>query len=179
MTKPTLASLLPQIFRLADKTRCADDPSAAVTCKTEVAILPLRYAVITNDGNAIDVLAPALAPQLGAGLPPLEGGEARYAVRTMRRGYLYLFTKRLGNDWFCESAYRSYDSGLLKRVFPYAPEHFLPDNPHLDRQPSVDALYGSGESGPGGWTLRLRAPEDIEELRALFTPDLLTDRMLD
>lgn len=179
MTTPTLASLLPQIFRLADKTRCADDPSAAVTCKTEVAILPLRYAVITHDGNAMDVLAPALPPQLGAAFPPLEGGQARYAVRTMRMGYLYLFTKRLGKDWFCESAYRSYDSGLLKRVFPYAPQHFPPDNPLLDQQPSVHTLYGSGESGPGGWTLRLKAPEDIEELRALFTPDLLTDRMLD
>ncbi|WP_342067332.1 T6SS effector BTH_I2691 family protein [Achromobacter kerstersii] len=179
MTTPTLASLLPQIFRLADKTRCADDPSAAVTCKTEVAILPLRYAVITNDDNAMDVLAPALPPQLGAAFPPLEGGQARYAVRTMRMGYLYLFTKRLGKEWFCESAYRSYDSGLLKRVFPYAPQHFPPDNPLLDQQPSVHTLYGSGESGPGGWTLCLKAPEDIEELRALFTPDLLTDRMLD
>ncbi|MFF7399092.1 T6SS effector BTH_I2691 family protein [Achromobacter sp. NPDC008082] len=179
MTTPTLDSLLPQIFRLADKTRCADDPSAAVTCKNEVAILPLRYAVITNNDNAMDVLAPLLPPQLGASLPPLEGGQVRYAVRTMRRGYLYLFTKRLGKDWLCESAYRSYDSGLLKRVFPYAPKHFPPDNPLLAQQPSTHALYGSGESGPGGWTLRLKAPEDIEELRALFTPDPLTDRMLD
>ncbi|AZS79034.1 hypothetical protein ELS24_11580 [Achromobacter spanius] len=121
MTTPTLESLVPQILRIADRTRCDAGPSAVVACKSEVAILPLRYAVLTDADPALEALAPALPPHLASGLPPLQGEHARYAVRTMRRGYLYLFTKRFRNDWSCESAYRTYDSGLLKRVFPYAP----------------------------------------------------------
>lgn len=178
MTTPTLESLLPQILRIADRTRCDAGPSPVVACKSEVAILPLRYAVLTDAGPALEALAPALPPHLSAGLPPLQGEHARYAVRTMRRGYLYLFTKRFREDWSCESAYRTYDSGLLKRVFPYAPQRFEREPLHEQRA-SVHDLHGSAESGPGGWTLCLKAPEDIEELRALFTPDPLTKRMLD
>ncbi|KNE26636.1 T6SS effector BTH_I2691 family protein [Achromobacter spanius] len=177
MTTPTLESLVPQILRIADRTRCDAGPSAVVACKSEVAILPLRYAVLTDADPALEALAPALPPHLASGLPPLQGEHARYAVRTMRRGYLYLFTKRFRNDWSCESAYRTYDSGLLKRVFPYAPQRFEHE-PLYERPASVHDLHGSAESGPGGWTLCLKAPEDIEELRALFTPDPLTTRML-
>nr|WP_157055440.1 T6SS effector BTH_I2691 family protein [Achromobacter spanius] len=137
----------------------------------------MRYAVLTDADPALEALAPALPPHLASGLPPLQGEHARYAVRTMRRGYLYLFTKRFRNDWSCESAYRTYDSGLLKRVFPYAPQRFEHE-PLYERPASVHDLHGSAESGPGGWTLCLKAPEDIEELRALFTPDPLTTRML-
>ncbi|WP_276590583.1 T6SS effector BTH_I2691 family protein [Achromobacter spanius] len=176
-THPSLKSLLPKILRIADKTRCDAGPSAVVACKSEVAILPLRYAVLTDADPALEALAPALPPHLASGLPPLQGEQARYAVRTMRRGYLYLFTKRFREQWSCESAYRTYDSGLLKRVFPYAPQRFERD-PIYERPASVHDLHGSAESGPGGWTLCLKAPEDIEELRALFTPDPLTTRML-
>lgn len=178
MTTPTLESLVPQILRIADRTRCDAGLSPVVACKSEVAILPLRYAVLTDADPALEALAPALPRHLASGLPPLQGEYARYAVRTMRRGYLYLFTKRFQDDWSCESAYRTYDSGLLKRVFPYAPQRFEREPLHAQRA-SVHDLYGSAESGPGGWTLCLKAPEDIEELRALFTPDPLTTRMLD
>lgn len=178
MTTPTLESLVPQILRIADRTRCDAGPSPVVACKSEVSILPLRYAVLTDAGPALEALAPALPPHLASGLPPLQGEHARYAVCTIRRGYLYLFTKRFRNDWSCESAYRTYDCGLLKRVFPYAPQRFEREPLHEQRA-SVHDLYGSAESGPGGWTLCLKAPEDIEELRALFTPDPLTTRMLD
>ncbi len=177
MTTPTLESLVPQILRIADRTRCDAGPSPVVACKNEVAILPLRYAVLTDADPALEALAPVLPRPLASGLPPLQGEHARYAVRTIRRGYLYLFTKRFRNDWSCESAYRTYDSGLLKRVFPYAPQRFEREPLHAQRA-SVHDLHGPAESGPGGWTLCLKSPEDIEELRALFTPDPLTTRML-
>lgn len=175
-----LDALTPQVLRIAAKTRSEDEPSASVSCKTEVFILPLRYAVIaSSDDQALQTLAPDLPAYLDSGLPPLQDGQLRYAVRTMRMGYLYLFTKRLGQDWICESAYRAFDSGLLKRVLPYSPKQYSPlDNPLLGSRPSTYNLHGPGESGPGGWTLRLKTPEDIEELRMLFTPDPLTADML-
>jgi len=178
MTMPTLESLVPEMLRIADQTRCDAGPSAVVACKSEVAILPLRYAVVTDAGPGLDTLAPALPPHLVADFPPLQGKHARYAVRTMRRGYLYLFTKRYMKDWFCESAYRTYDTGLFKRVFPYAPQHHALEPIH-EPTARVHDLHGPAESGPGAWTVCLNAPEDIEELRALFTPDPLTKRMLD
>ncbi len=162
----SLDQLLSQALDIARSTRRDEPASPCVDCKSEVALLPLRYAVVTSDDpQALAALTPDLAANLGRGLPPLEAAGVRYAVRAMRQGYLYAFIKRLGK-WTCESAWRATGTGVFSPIWPYAP--YLPYAPDQSRL-----------LGLGAWTLLFKAPEAIDEARLLFTPDPLTERMLD
>lgn len=153
--------------RIANQIRNNEGSGACVTCKRAVAILPLRYGVIgSTNPEAASQLAPDLPDNLGQRLRdsniPLSG--ARYAVRTLREGYLYLWTQRLEDEWRCEGAYRTYDSGLCK---PLAP-------PDPDAAATYRARLDLGER-----VIQITDPEDVSEARLLFTPDLLTPRMLE
>ncbi|PSS46183.1 T6SS effector BTH_I2691 family protein [Pseudomonas sp. BBP2017] len=142
------------LTEIAEKTYSTEPRSAFVTCKRSVAILPLRYAVI---GNAQGAPAPP------AHLPAdLALSSAQYAVRAIRAGYLYVFTQRLQQDWTCEGAYQTYSSGLCKALWP---------------APAERPTYGSVPDF-GDLVIRIADPEDVLEARLLFTPDLLTPRML-
>lgn len=167
MSQVSLDKLLSQAHDIARKTRRDEPASPCVGCKSEVAILPLRYAVMTSDDEEMLMsLAPELPANLGRELLPLEAAGVRYAVRAMRSGYLYAFVKRF-NRWNCESAWRVTGTGVFSPIWPYAPD--LPYTPEPGR------LFG----GFGSWTILFKAPEDIDEARLLFTPDPLTERMLD
>ena len=165
MSQNSLEELLSLAVDIARKTRRDEAPSPCVDCKAEVAILPLRYAVVTSDNpQTLATLAPELPRNLGLGLPPLQAEGARYAVRAMRQGFLYAFVKRFG-EWTCESAWRATGTGVFAPFWPYAPaSQYAPESRRL--------------LGYGGWTILFKAPEDIQEARLLFTPDLLTERML-
>ncbi|CAB3826378.1 hypothetical protein LMG26686_00723 [Achromobacter mucicolens] len=166
MNQVSLEELLSQAVDVARSTRRDEAPSPCVDCKSEVAILPLRYAVVTSeDPEALAALAPDLPRNLGLGLPALQAKGVRYAVRAMRQGYLYAFIKRLGK-WNCESAWRATGTGVFSPFWPYSPD--------LQYAPEPRRLLGYG-----GWTILFKAPEDIQEARLLFTPDVLTERMLD
>lgn len=166
MSQVSLEELLSQAVDVARSTRRDEAPSPCVDCKSEVAILPLRYAVVTSeDPEALAALAPDLPRNLGLGLPALQAKGVRYAVRAMRQGYLYAFIKRLGK-WNCESAWRATGTGVFSPFWPYSPD--------LQYAPEPRRLLGYG-----GWTILFKAPEDIQEARLLFTPDVLTERMLD
>ena len=166
MSQVSLEELLLQAVDVARSTRRDEAPSPCVDCKPEVAILPLRYAVVTSeDPEALAALAPDLPRNLGLGLPALQAKGVRYAVRAMRQGYLYAFIKRLGK-WNCESAWRATGTGVFSPFWPYSPDsQYAPEPRRL--------------LGYGGWTILFKAPEDIQEARLLFTPDVLTERMLD
>ena len=166
MNRVSLEALLSQAVDVARSTRRDEAPSPCVDCKSEVAILPLRYAVVTSeDPEALAALAPDLPRNLGLGLPALQAKGVRYAVRAMRQGYLYAFIKRLGK-WNCESAWRATGTGVFSPFWPYSPDsQYAPEPRRL--------------LGYGGWTILFKAPEDIQEARLLFTPDVLTERMLD
>lgn len=166
MNQVSLEELLSQAVDVARSTRRDEAPSPCVDCKSEVAILPLRYAVVTSeDPEALAALAPDLPRNLGLGLPALHAKGVRYAVRAMRQGYLYAFIKRFGK-WNCESAWRATGTGVFSPFWPYSPDsQYAPEPRRL--------------LGYGGWTILFKAPEDIQEARLLFTPDVLTERMLD
>ncbi|MCU6615503.1 hypothetical protein OCO52_03425, partial [Achromobacter mucicolens] len=166
MSQVSLEALLSQAVDVARSTRRDEAPSPCVDCKSEVAILPLRYAVVTSeDPEALAALAPDLPRNLGLGLPALQAKGVRHAVRAMRQGYLYAFIKRFGK-WNCESAWRATGTGVFSPFWPYSPD--------LQYAPEPRRLLGYG-----GWTILFKAPEDIQEARLLFTPDVLTERMLD
>ncbi|WP_420993685.1 T6SS effector BTH_I2691 family protein [Cupriavidus sp. 30B13] len=166
MTTNSPATLLPQALRVAQKTRRDEAPGPCVECKTEVAILPLRYAVLAHgDLKALDKLAPQLSSNLGKNFPAFDKLNVRYAVRSLREGYLYAFVKRLGREWSCESAWHAVPAGVFHPVWPYAPHQPISETQGIQLR--------------SGWTICFKAPEDVEELRLLFTPDPLTKRMVD
>ncbi|WP_342624364.1 T6SS effector BTH_I2691 family protein [Pseudomonas alkylphenolica] len=142
------------LTEIAEKTYSTEPRSAFVTCKRSVAILPLRYAVIGN----------AQGPSVQPAQPPanLALSSAQYTVRAIRAGYLYVFTQRLQQDWTCEGAYQTYSSGLCKALWP---------------APAQRPAYASVPDF-GDLVIRIADPEDVLEARLLFTPDLLTPRML-
>ncbi|MFK1566644.1 T6SS effector BTH_I2691 family protein [Pseudomonas aeruginosa] len=166
MSTLSLEQLIPRALDIARQTPRDEAASPCVDCKSEVAILPLQYAVATGrDKATLEQLAPELPANLGTELPPLATEGVRYAVRAMRSGYLYAFVSR-AKTWKCESAFKTTGKGNFIPIWPYAPD--LPYTPPLAER-----------FKQGGWTILFTSPEDIDEARLLFTPDPLTERMLD
>ncbi|MGH8467398.1 MAG: T6SS effector BTH_I2691 family protein [Pseudomonas sp.] len=159
---PSLRELLRMSSETANLTLTNARPSACVECHRTITILPLRYGVVSGtDPATLAQLAPALPAHLGKQLtPPLR--HSRYAVRSIREGYVYIFLQRLGKAFVCEAAYRACDSGLLQAVWPYDPGVPIP-----------------GIAALGGWTVQVGDPEDVDEARLLFTPDPLSPEMVD
>ncbi|KWO10144.1 hypothetical protein WM26_21450 [Burkholderia cepacia] len=125
-------------------------------------ILPLRYGVIADDDKAgVEQLASSLPAHLGKKLN-VKLSDSRYAVRSVREGYIYLFVQRRGKAYACEATYRVCDSGLLQPVWSYDP-----------------GVPVGGIENLGSWTLSVGDPEDIDEARILFTPDPLSPAKVD
>jgi len=158
----SLAELLGASRNAANRTRSNEAPSPCVSCKRTLTILPLRYGVVSGANQAsVEHLAPKLPANLGKKLTPKLTG-SRYAVRSLREGYVYVFLKRRGKAYVCEATYRVHDSGLLQPVWPYDP-----------------GTPVGGVLGLGGWTLSIGDPEDVDEARLLFTYDPLSPAMVD
>ena len=149
---------------VAQKTRSTEGNSPCVTCKRTVSILPLRYAVVGNTSEQSTRALADLPPSLSKALPlaGLALTTASYTVRALRDGYLYLFIHRAASDWVCEGAYQTFNSGLCKSLWP---------------SPSGSPLFGQVPDF-GDRVITVNDPEDINEARLLFTPDLLTPHML-
>ncbi|MFW3895021.1 T6SS effector BTH_I2691 family protein [Pseudomonas bharatica] len=164
MSKPTrsLSELLAISRRASNETLSDELPSPCVSCKRTFTILPLRYGVVSGlEQVAVEQLAPALPAHLGRRLvTPLS--HSRYAVRSIREGYVYVFVKRIGRNYVCEGTYRAHDTGLLQPVLTYEP-----------------GTPVGGISALGTWTLTVGDPEDVDEARLLFTPDPLSPDMLE
>ncbi|RWU17696.1 hypothetical protein DM813_23690, partial [Pseudomonas alkylphenolica] len=94
--RPSLRELLRMSSETANLTLSNASPSACVECHRTITILPLRYGVVSGTDPAIlSQLAPTLPAHLGKQLvPPLR--HSRYAVRSIREGYVYIFLQRLG-----------------------------------------------------------------------------------
>ena len=155
---------LTELFhRIALQCFTDEAPSACVTCKHSVSILPLRYAVLGSaDFNEPQLPVPDLPKPLDPGSLALS--TARYGVRPLRQGYLYLFVRRYACDWVCEGAYQTYDSGLCKPLWPADGDGFS---------------YGSPMPNIGERVIRIADPEAVDEARMLFTPDPLTPSLLE
>ncbi|MBY4897509.1 T6SS effector BTH_I2691 family protein [Cupriavidus sp. AU9028] len=93
-----------------------EQPAKCPFCDKEgLPILPVRYAIGRSGNNArgkpYTPVPPALDPQFGDKVTniPLPEGEARYTLRLLREGYLYVFNEKRGT-W---SAYVVADGGYL------------------------------------------------------------------
>ena len=158
----SLSELLAISRAASNRNRNNDPVSPVVSCKRTLTLLPLRYGVLSGQDQAIvEKLAPALPPHLGKRLSP-ELAHSRYAIRSVREGFVHVFVKRMGKDYVCEATYRVHDSGLLQPVLTYEP-----------------GTPVGGASALGGWTLNVADPEDVDEARLLFTPDPLSADMLE
>lgn len=158
----SLSDILGLSREAANRTRSDEAESPCVSCKRSLAILPLRYGVISGqDDSLVERLAPALPAHLGKRLTPVLS-HSRYAVRSIREGYVHVFIKRMGRDYTCEGTYRAHDTGLLQPV--------------LSHEPGTPV---GGIQALGAWTLTVGDPEDVDEARLLFTPDPLSPAMLE
>lgn len=162
MIDDPIADLLAYSRRVANSTRHDAAPSPVVDCKRSITLMPLRYGIIASpDPQDAALLAPELPANLGSAIRKTPLAHARYAVRCLRQGYVYVFVKRRARHYDCEATYRVHHNGLLQPVFPDEPDQPLPGIHNLGR-----------------WTLTVRDPEDIEEARLLFTHDPLSPAML-
>lgn len=164
MSKPSrsLSELLAISREASNRNHNNDPASPRVGCKRTLTILPLRYGVMSGQDQAVvEKLAPPLPPHLGKQLLPVLI-HSRYAIRSVREGYVYVFVKRMGQHYACEATYQVHDSGLLQPV--------------LTDEPGTPV---GGALALGGWTLTVADPEDVDEARLLFTPDPLSPDMLE
>lgn len=82
--------------RSSGKTPCEDASIACEICDQKgLPILPLRYAVARND---FESKAPSLRQPFGAGVSSitLPDEHAKYTLRVLRQGYLYVFNEKRG-----------------------------------------------------------------------------------
>lgn len=134
----------------------------AVTCKPTFCFLPLRYAAVTGEAQALKAL-PALPGNLQRSQQVRKLVQSAYAVRALREGFLYVLANRGGaHQW--EGQFRVDANGTLTYVDAGKPwETVKPDFQNLARHCSI----------------ALSDIDGIDELRVLFCPDPLTPVMLD
>ncbi|HTV85407.1 MAG TPA: T6SS effector BTH_I2691 family protein [Dyella sp.] len=135
----------------------------AVTCKPTFSFLPLRYAAVTGDTQALKAL-PSLPGNLRRPQQVRKLTQSAYAVRPLREGFLYVLAKRVGTyQW--EGQFRVDANGTLTYVVADKPW----ETAALDFQ-NLSNLR---------WSIALHDLDGIDELRVLFSPDPLTPAMLD
>lgn len=129
--------------------------------KKGLMILPLRYSAAAADKLADLSSLPALPGTLGDGVKDLSLSKAKYTVRMLRSGYLYVLIDRLGvKSW--TSYYVTEDSYLYQ---------FPPDTP-----PRGDIEFSCDPTNCGINAAMVAIPkaEDVQKAWFLFTPSPLT-----
>jgi len=127
--------------------------------KTGLLVHPFRYSAFCSDDASILGMVPALRPSTGAALPELR--TARYALRMMREGYLYVVLKRHGLTQL--DSYYVRPSGRLMRFRGEPP----------DRKTSAIACARMAASA-NALMVAIDAPEEVAMSYWLFTPDPLS-----
>ncbi|WP_433925345.1 T6SS effector BTH_I2691 family protein [Stenotrophomonas nematodicola] len=127
--------------------------------KTGLPVHPFRYSAFCSDDASILGMVPALRPSTGAALPELR--TARYALRMMREGYLYVVLKRHGLTQL--DSYYVRPSGRLMRFRGEPP----------DRKTSAIACARMAASA-NALMVAIDAPEEVAMSYWLFTPDPLS-----
>lgn len=128
--------------------------------------LPLRYSAVGADTlSALDPL-PKLSGKLGQGVSDLALARAKYAVRLLRQGYLYVLLERKGIKYW--DAYR-----VLEDAFLYK---FNPDDP-----PQIEPTFSCERQTCGINASMVAIPEakDVPKVWSLFVTAPLTKAKLD
>ncbi|WP_411852597.1 T6SS effector BTH_I2691 family protein [Stenotrophomonas sp. LGBM10] len=127
--------------------------------KAGLLVHPFRYSAFCSDDASVLGMVPALRPSTGAALPELR--TARYALRMMREGYLYVVLKRDGITHL--DSYYVRPSGRLMRFRGEPP----------DRKTSAMACARMAASA-NALMVAIEAPEEVAMSYWLFTPDPLS-----
>ena len=135
----------------------------------DLQILPLRYAVIGADETKSVSMLPALSGTLGDGVTRIALGisNARYVVRPLRCGYLYVLIERKA-----KKTWQGYAVSKGGELYRFDPE----DGEAPEIQPFV---CDRGTHGIHASFVHIPDSKDVTRIWMLFTPDLVTKRMLD
>ena len=127
-------------------------------------ILPLRYAVLTDD--AAQKLMPELPAPLGAGVSTVKLTHGRYVPRMLRQGYVYVLISRQGIKYW--EAYASNDDAYLAK-FP------------VDQPPSAPVEFSCDAStcGIDASCIAIDKVAFVEKIWVLFSPAVMTPAKLE
>jgi hypothetical protein len=135
--------------------------------KKDFRFLPLLYAAVGADQPSALMALPALSGKLGAGVIDLPLTHARYAVRIVREGYLYVLIEREGVKYW--QAYQVVPDSFLFQ--------FTADDPPQRVTPFTCERTGLG--GVNGSVVNIPDAKTVPNIWVLFTPDPLTKAKLD
>lgn len=150
----------------------AERPSASVSCAQTISIMPLRYSAIGSaDAAALKKITPdfpadlALGQRLNEVAPLAAESAARYGIRPLRAGHLYVFTRRIyvvddeGNaierkegTWQLDYHLKLLDAGVLR----------------------IESRARDIPSNLSGFTFLVHEAPDVLEMRLFFSPEPLT-----
>jgi hypothetical protein len=150
-----------------EKIRLPYDHHGAAPCTRTFAILPLRYAAIGGYKAPLSQV-PDLPEHLQS--PHRVGAlnTAKYAVRTLREGFLYVLEqRRISGQYRWLTPFQVHSDGTLSPTSVEEPTEPDPisSNP-LDTPRSIQRLF------------TIRDLDDIEHVRLFFSPDRLTPAAL-
>jgi len=137
-----------------------------VNCTRTFTFLPLRYGAVGGN-EAQRGLLPFLPPHLNRPAKVGRLSESGYALRPLREGFLYLLVKRIEEPYVWDSQYRVSDVGTLEIIDP--------DNPWAPPAPA----FVAGQVKGLAWVLRVHDMDSIEDLRFLYSPVPLTQKVRD
>lgn len=128
--------------------------------------LPLRYGAVGSAAPAALASLPALSGNLGQGVTDVALARAKYAVRLLRPGYLYVLLERKGIKYW--DAYK-----VLEDAFLYK---FNPEDP-----PQVEPTFSCERHTCGINASMVAIPEakDVPNVWSLFVTAPLTKAKLD
>lgn len=127
--------------------------------------LPLRYSAVgapnLNDLNAL----PPLKGKLGKGVTDIALTHAKYAVRLLRAGYLYVLLERNGIKYW--EAYMVLEDAFLYKFDPEKPPQLTPEFSCERHTCGINASMVS-----------IPEAKDVPNIWAMFTPSALTKATL-
>ncbi|WBS01227.1 hypothetical protein OU994_23440 [Pseudoduganella sp. SL102] len=127
--------------------------------------LPLRYSAVVADKPGDLASLPALGGTLGKGVTDLALTEAKYGVRLLRPGYLYVLIERQGIKYW--TAYQVLQDAFLYQFEPEQPPQVTPEF-SCDR--SVCGVNASMVAIPNA--------REVTRIWSLFTPSAMTKAKL-
>ena len=152
---------------------------------------PLRYAAVTADEPTSLSALPELTGTLGKGVTDIALDKARYAVRTLREGFIYVLSDRVlteeqkkwrnvatliakvdrpGEPMPDLSAWDAYQVVRGGYLYSFSPEH----HPH----PVPEFTCNRHVCGIDASLIAIPDAENVNKVWVLFTPTPMTPRML-
>jgi len=142
-----------------------------INCVEKLHLAPFRFSAIgSEDSGTLNTIAPELPVHLQS-LLPIElstKSQARYGIRMMRQGFIYVFAKRVVKGWVLDGASTVAKGGNLGHVL-------ASDSPQDVRE----LLVNPGTKTSSIYLLEVHDPGGVQEMRMLFTPTALTRARID